>query len=273
MKNKINIAFLLLSLCLTALPLKAHATFVVPKRVMIDQGRNSGVVTIMNRTDKAYSYTFDFEDRAQGPNGENLLLKEGETTPGFKSAKDMMIMSPRQVVVQPGQSQKIRIMARRPADLPEGEYHSHLLIKPQPLAAAKADQVTKNGLGGTVQVLAYVSIPIFIRTGKTKLDFNITDAQLVDAGERKAIRLAIDNNSTRSLYGRLEVECQNADGTIRKSDISALKMYGEAKRINQDVIIPKSVEPFDNCQKRTLNIYGMQDFEYPNKLIKSAPIR
>ena len=49
-----------------------------------------------------------------------------EAAPGEHFADGMLSWSPRQITLQPGTAQVVRLMVRKPEGLAEGEYRSHL---------------------------------------------------------------------------------------------------------------------------------------------------
>ena len=57
-----------------------------------------------------------------------------DPTPREKAAADMIIYAPHRVTLAPHQPQSIRIAARPPAGLPDGEYRVHMLFRAIPPA-------------------------------------------------------------------------------------------------------------------------------------------
>ena len=57
-----------------------------------------------------------------------------EPTPPDKAAEDMIVYAPRRVTLAPHEPQSIRIAARPPQGLADGEYRVHLLFRAIPPA-------------------------------------------------------------------------------------------------------------------------------------------
>ncbi len=276
MKTKTKIYYriiivLFLGLVFAGSAMEAWATFISPKRVMIEDRQRSAKLTIHNGSENTTVYRFEWERRAQTPDGkEVLLLKEGEDSPGYQPVGDMLRFSPRQVILKPGEHQKIRFLVRRPADLPEGEYHSHFLIKTEPMiedvAQEKADP--SHTISGTLQIRANVSIPVFLRQGKTSLGVTLKEASLVKREDGNFIQLVLDNDSTRSVYPVSELICDGAKAV----PVRVLKLYAEAKALNREIAVPKDFA-LDQCNGLKLQLSGTDDFEYRRKPIAQIEVR
>ena len=62
------------------------------------------------------------------------LADVAEPTARDKIAEDMIVYAPRRVTLAPHQPQSIRIAARAPQGLPDGEYRVHMLFRAIPPA-------------------------------------------------------------------------------------------------------------------------------------------
>ena len=131
MKNlkKHVVFFSLLAFFAICMVFESHAAFVSPTKVFIHDGRTSASVSIANTSDETLVYTFEWERRARSKDGKGMhLLQDGETFEGYRPADPYLVYSPRRVVVEPGETQRVRVFARRSKDMPPGEYRSHLKI-------------------------------------------------------------------------------------------------------------------------------------------------
>ncbi len=269
MKQRSWIFFIFFGVLVVLPAMQAWATFISPKRVMIEDKERAAKLTIQNGTDQTLAYRFEWEQRAQNPNGpEVVLLKEGEVSPGYKPLGDIIQFSPRQVILKPGEHQKIRFLVKRPADLAEGEYHSHFLIKTE---RVDEDQIVQeangNTVSGTLMVRANVSIPVFVRQGATSVGVNLKSASLTQITKGAAIRVAIGNESTRSLYIKPELVCNDA----QTATLQTIKLYAEAKSLEDSILIPKDFA-YGSCSSLKLRLLGTDDFEYPNKMITEVNV-
>jgi fimbrial chaperone protein len=252
----------------------AHATFISPKRVLIEEKQRAGQFNILNRTQETIVYRFDWERYSYSPDGLQNIVGDVGTSPGYQPADPYLQFSPRQVILKPGESQTIRILVRRPANLPQGEYRSNILIQPTPLEdAEKPEVMPEPGVQGMLKVRTNVSIPIMLRQGATTVNFEIAHAGFaLDEKGRNSVDLRIANNSTRSLYMNPELDCVGADGTVKTTMLSALRLFVEIKNYSRLLPIPVGTS-IDQCSAINLRITGQDDFEFKNKLVKEVKLR
>jgi P pilus assembly chaperone PapD len=116
---------------LLALSWPAQAELMLhPTRIVFDKNQRAAQVELINNGSKPASYRISLVNRRMTDAGQF----EPADTPGEGEhfADGMLRYSPRQVTLQPGTAQTVRIMLRKPADLAEGEYRSHLLFDKLP---------------------------------------------------------------------------------------------------------------------------------------------
>ncbi|GJL85519.1 MAG: hypothetical protein DHS20C02_12940 [Micavibrio sp.] len=262
--------------CLLAVvpAMDAWATFISPKRVMIEDKQRSARLTIHNGTDQTLVYRFEWEHRAQVAGGNVLLMKEGETVAGYRPAESMLRFSPRQVILKPNEHQRIRFLVQRPADMAEGEYHSHFLIKSEPMEEATPAPPPvvnpKTGIIGSLKVRTNASIPVFLRHGKTQVDFTLNSARLIQEDGLYYVRVQLNNNSTRSLYIKPELVCGSGDNAT-STIIRTIKLYTEGKSVNDDIPVPKAFD-LSGCSSLQLKLSGTDDFEHKRKVITQIDV-
>lgn len=122
---KIKILLLACLLFTAGLPFHPAAAeskmFLSPTRVNLDERHKVETINISNVTDTPHSYKVSVKDL--------VMTEKGVTVPSDHSefsAKKMVRYFPREFSVQPGQHQTVRVMAKIPADTPDGDYHSHI---------------------------------------------------------------------------------------------------------------------------------------------------
>lgn len=246
----------------------AHALFVSPDRLIIEDGQRSAEITISNRSDKPVVVRFDWERRAMNADGQLVLVEEGQTMLGYKPADPYIRFSPRQVVLQPRQHQKVRVLIRRTDDMTDGEYGSHFLIKEEPIKNAldSVAQTKSQNLSGKIELLVYRSMPVFLRQGSTTVDVKINDAYVYVKDGRPFLHLNLANNSTRSLYATPRLTCQQPDGTPYVADLNKVRLYTQWRSVSEDVPIAKKfTHDWSTCRSMSVELVDRRDFEYKAK--------
>ena len=115
---------------LAVAPLVADAVLVAPHALFIDDRERSGEIFLVNPSDEAEEVTLEFQFGypATDSTGEVGLTLIAEPPAGAPSAAAWLRAFPRRVRLAPGQRQRVRVLATPPADLPDGEYWSRLIV-------------------------------------------------------------------------------------------------------------------------------------------------
>ena len=190
-----------------ALPGPAQAgvgdLLVAPTRIVLD-GRRGTEIVLNNIGDAPATYRISVEFRRMTPDG-NL---EDVTDPSAaeKAAADMIVYAPRRVTLAPHEPQSIRLTARPPQGLPDGEYRVHLLFRAIPPATpvtAAADQ--QKGLHLQLIPVYGVTIPVIVRLGNLQATAGISNVGLEEKDGKPEISLDLSRSGSRSTFGEVLV--------------------------------------------------------------------
>ena len=87
-----------------------------PKRVTFDKNRRSATVYVYNQGNGAATFDISLVDRVMLTDGQIVAIKDTEgkadqtaVAAQLKSAKDVLLVSPRRVTLAPGQGQTVRL--------------------------------------------------------------------------------------------------------------------------------------------------------------------
>jgi hypothetical protein len=176
---------------------------VAPTRLVLDGGRGAEIV-LNNIGDQPATYRISVEFRRM--NADGSLDDVTEPTAQEKAAADMIVYAPRRVTLAPNEPQSIRIAARPPQGLPDGEYRIHMLFRAIPPAtpvSAAAQQV--KGLHLQLIPVYGVTIPVIVRLGNLSATAGISNIQIEHKDGREAIGLDLSRSGTRSTFGEVLV--------------------------------------------------------------------
>jgi P pilus assembly chaperone PapD len=157
-------------------PTAASAQLLVSPLRLTFEGRQRSAVLTLSNTDKVpRSYRLSWVEQVMTPEGGLRQLSQEEIA-GRRIASPMLAFSPRQITINPGEQQTVRVALRRPPDLSDGEYRSHLMFEalPPPAPAGARGQVKVN-------VVVSLTIPVIVRQGRV-----VTTARIDQAGLRRA---------------------------------------------------------------------------------------
>jgi len=194
---------------------------VAPTRIVLEAKTRSAEITLVNIGRETATYRVTLLHLAMTEAGE---LKEIDTPePGAPFADDLVRFSPRQVTLAPNASQIVRLQLRLPAELPAGEYRSHLLFRAIPKEESAPERrienknETKPGELSIQLIPIYgVSIPLIVRHGPASATAGLTDVALEPAAaegkDGPALRCRLTRAGNQSVYGNITVTYRPAKG-------------------------------------------------------------
>jgi P pilus assembly chaperone PapD len=207
MTARILTSLLLLFITVPALAGVGDLT-VSPTRIIFEGHKRTAQVTLINRGSKTATYRVGFTQMRMKENGELVEIQKPNEREKFLDS--LVRFAPRQVTLKPGIGQTVRLLVRKPSDLPRGEYRSHLLFYaiPDENAGTNVETLnakTKKGLQIALRPIFRFSIPVILRQGDLKADFTITDFRLTKE-KKPSVNLTVDRDGNRSVYGDLDIQ-------------------------------------------------------------------
>ena len=177
---------------------------VAPTRIVLD-GRKGTEIILNNIGDQPATYRISVEFRRMTADGN--LVDVADATPQEKAAADMIVYAPRRVTLAPHEPQSIRIAARPPQGLPDGEYRVHLLFRAIPPSTPVVAKASAEGKGLQLQLIPVygVTIPVIVRLGNLEAKAGIANVQLEKSDGKPAVGLDLSRSGSRSTFGEVLV--------------------------------------------------------------------
>jgi len=217
-----KIACLLLALCL----LFPHASWanraevlLLPTRVVMENNDRFTTVVVKNVGNATGNFSVSLVDMQMKEDGLVTDMDPGKPDP--YSAIPYLRIAPKSITLKPGETQNVRIMVRKPEDLPLGEYRSHLRLSLDNDNVEGINDSTTNPLNPTKQPEAHISvkanlvlvIPVILRNGETTVSMKIADPKLTrDDKGKAALGLTLLREGTRSSMGDFSITYTGPDG-------------------------------------------------------------
>ncbi|WLI90871.1 molecular chaperone [Massilia sp. R2A-15] len=203
-----RLAFAFLT-ALLLLPQAALADLMLyPTRLVFEKNTRTAQVDLINNGSEPTTYRISVVNQRMGEDGQ--FLPVDTPVPGELFANDMVQFSPRQVTLQPGSSQTVRVMIRKPASLAPGEYRSHLHFEkmPEPRGANSVEPGVKDKeIGIVLTALVGASIPVIVRHEVEPATVSLSHLELLKApaAPQPTLALQFDRAGNSSVYGDLAV--------------------------------------------------------------------
>lgn len=215
--HRTRLAGILTAACLAAAaeapaaePGGAGSLLVAPTRLVFEGRTRTGELTLANKGTGAATYRIRIAFYAMSEDGDMREIPAPSVED--RAADGLIRYSPRQVTLEPGTSQVVRVALRKPADLPAGEYRSHLVFSP--VSQAAAGNAPDDELAFKVQLNVGVAISVIVRQGETAATVAL-DAPVLRPGKDGApplLDVTIRRSGDRSLYGKLVATFQPTGG-------------------------------------------------------------
>lgn len=247
------------------LPDSKPGLLITPTRVVLEGKNRAAAITIANNGNKEGNYKIEIVNKRMKEDGS--IVDADTTEAGELFATDILRISPRRVKIPAGGYQNVRILVRKPANLPDGEYRSHLRFmvvqddEDETEEQQKTDE-TGSGNDGSLSISIKanfgVTIPVIVRNGNLVEKASMGALSLGNKEGNKVVSFTIEREGARSLYGDIIVTYTNSAGKkFILNTLGGIAVYTpNAKRtmdvaidVNQDVKIDK----------------GRIDVEYRNK--------
>ncbi|MDO9114070.1 MAG: molecular chaperone [Polaromonas sp.] len=182
-----------------------------PTRIVLEKNQRSAQLDLINNGEETATYRINLVNRRMSETGEFSVIDSPR--PGEQFADELVRYSPRQVVLAPGRGQTVRILLRKPADLPAGEYRSHLQFDRVPEATgaasinAQGPALGPGEVGVQLTALIGVSIPVIVRHGDTSATVTLSGLELPKPapGQPSMLTVVLQRSGNRSVYGDLAV--------------------------------------------------------------------
>lgn len=177
---------------------------VAPTRLVLD-GRRGSEIVLNNIGDEPATYRVSVEFRRMKSDGTLEDVKEPNAAE--KAAADMIVYAPRRVTLAPREPQAIRVAARAPQGLPDGEYRVHLLFRAIPPATPVAASTGEKPRGLQLQLIPVygVTIPAIVRLGNLDAKAGITNVRVEQKDGKPAVGLELTRSGSRSTFGEVRV--------------------------------------------------------------------
>ncbi len=179
---------------------------VSPTYVLLEGRTRSQSLLLSNRGSAPETYRITIVNRLQKADGQ--LVEADKPAEGEGFAAPIVRYAPREVVLAPNRPQTVRLLVQMPADLPDGEYRSHILFQQVPTAVARDEAATQvaPGISVTIRAVFGVTIPLVVRKGALTASASLSDLRLVRGADGQAsLALRLNRSGTRSLRGDLTV--------------------------------------------------------------------
>ncbi len=237
--QKSNVARRLIGIGLTTLILTLVGTIqlgasvmVAPTVVFLSENNPTGRIIVQNPSDNPvevsirFSFGLPYSDSLG--NVQVTLQDSNVTDP--RSAMDWLKAFPRKVIIPPRGSQTVRLIARPPQDLPDGEYWARIVVSSQ----ESNPNIPVSGDEGAIQtqlnMIMQMAIMVKYRTGELVSDLELTGVESKTFENGVSVFLNMNSRGNVSYMGVVEAKLEDADGKLISENRFNLAVYRDLRR-------------------------------------------
>ncbi len=213
-----------------ALPAVIQAIYVAPTAVFIDDRTRFTEVTIGNSGDRPEEATvelqFGFPDADSA--GTPYVRFVPDAGPEFPSAAEWIRPFPQRVRLEPGTQQVVRLLARPPADLPDGEYWSRLIVTGRGAYVRLPTADTTLHAGVNIEIRLVVSVTY--RKGNVTTRPVIRSVTAEAEGDSVTVWAHLAREGNGAFLGTADIEVVDLRGGVLRSRSVALAVHYPMRR-------------------------------------------
>jgi len=208
----------------------AQGVVVAPHAIYLDHRTRSGSLTLYNPGAEPVEVTISsmFGYPVTDSLGDFTLLVPDSVDASMPAATAWIDAFPRRMTLQPLQRQTIRLLARPPATLTDGEYWSRVVISAKggavPISASDSTGIQ---IGLTFEVRTI--LPLIYRKGPLHTGVVVYDLRAVPQGDSLAVRVRLERRGTAAYVGTAKATLVDSTGAVVASVQEPVAIYYNAE--------------------------------------------
>lgn len=226
-------SLLVVALLMIVPPAYVFAVSVSPMAVFLDHRTRSGTMTLYNPNplpeEIEISFAFGYP-QSDSTGNVTVPITHADSVPANEPAATAWLRAfPRRLVLQPGQTQTVRILAQPPENLPDGEFWSRVLVTATG-GRPPVEQQVQPDVRVAISMKTIIVASLNYRKGKqtTGVKVNASTVQVTPAGVQFTVDL--ERTGTAAYLGRVRLELQDKDGKVLAKDEDVVSIYHTLRR-------------------------------------------
>ena len=219
--------FLLLALLAPPAPALAQGVLVAPHAVVIDHRSRSGSLNLYNPGDAPAEVTLStfFGYPVTDSTGAFELKSVEHPDAAMPSAAGWIDAFPKRMLLGPKERQTVRLLARPPARLADGEYWARLVV------SAKGGTVPVSGVDSTSGITVGLNLevrtilPLQYRKGAVATSVRLGKLSATVEGDSLAVRMRLERMGTAAFIGTVRGTLADSAGTTVATFADPVAVY------------------------------------------------
>ena len=215
----------------------AQGVIVAPHAVYLDHRTRSGFITLYNPGADAAEVSISsfFAYPVTDSLGHFMLFTPDSTGPATPSATEWIEAFPRRMTIAPLQRQTIRLLARPPQGLADGEYWSRIMITAKggalPVSGADSSNI-EIGLSLEVRTI----IPLIYRKGQLQTGISVSGLRAEVVGDSLQVHVRLERQGRAAYLGTARGTLVSEHGAVVGSFQQPIAVYYDAQPV---IMLPR----------------------------------
>jgi len=205
---------------------------VSPTVVFITDKNPTGRITLLNRgnTPQEVSVYFSFGLPVSDSLGNISVAFQDSAVTDPRSCLEWVRAFPKRVIINPDESQIVRLMMRPPDNLPDGEYWARIMVRSQNATVEVPVAGEQDGIKTQLNMITEMAIMLKYRTGDLISDVELHNVSAVLKDSSVEVMIDLENRGNVSYMGMLETRLLDSDNKEISSNLRKLAVYRHLKR-------------------------------------------
>jgi P pilus assembly chaperone PapD len=251
----------------------AQGVLVAPHAIVMDHLTRSGSLTLYNPGDDPAEVTLStfFGYPVTDSAGDFELKTVEHPDPSAPSAAAWVEAFPKRMLLAPRERQTVRLLARPPARLPDGEYWARLVVaaKGGTVPVTGADEATGVTVGLNLEVRTV--LPLQYRKGAVATSVRLSRLAAAVEGDSLAVRLRLDRGGTAAFVGTIRGVLADSAGRAVTTFSSPVAVYYDMEPRLAAALPGGALEP--GRYRLRVEVAAEREDLAPQMLLPSRPVR
>jgi hypothetical protein len=188
---------------------------ITPPRVVFEERKRFQELAIVNVGEDTSTYALSWKQYRMTDDGKFEEIFEPDSGQYF--ADEFIRFFPRRVTLAPQESQIIRMQLRLPANLPDGEYRSHLYFRALQETAPLGEIESQDNSSINIRLTPIYgwAIPVIVRKGTLDAQTTLSDfswSEMDKPDPRPVLTFTINREGAASIFGDFTVRYRPDNG-------------------------------------------------------------
>ena len=235
-------SLLVFALALVPPTVAAQGVVIAPHAIHIDARTRSGTLELYNPGNDPVEIEIStlFGYPVTDSTGRITLLVEDDPDSTDHSAADWISAFPRRMTLEPRARQTVRLLARPPAGLEDGEYWTRLVVAARGGAVPVSGADSAEGITVGLSLQVRTVIALTYRTGVVSTGISLENVRANQEIDTLAIRMDLAREGNGAFIGTLRSRLVDSNGTTLVEEELPIAVYHEMS--------PRRVLPLDTWE-------------------------